>query len=245
MRGTFSTLCSGRVFATPKRDCQITGDDDFQYPVFGSSVCNTRLSPRVGLAESLSVPCVRVECLQPRGRGAYPDGPGSFSTLCSGRVFATPIAFWVTTSLSAFSTLCSGRVFATHTTLIIMAHLETFSTLCSGRVFATLCVGVCVGGHGTFSTLCSGRVFATSQEAACSGCSSLFQYPVFGSSVCNVVGLAWLGWKNYPFSTLCSGRVFATVGGERSVAEEDAFSTLCSGRVFATFPTGGRRLGGR
>ena len=38
--------------------------DDFQYPVFGSSVCNVPVYRTTGSADELSVPCVRVECLQ-------------------------------------------------------------------------------------------------------------------------------------------------------------------------------------
>ena len=37
---------------------------DFQYPVFGSSVCNPYDAALALATVELSVPCVRVECLQ-------------------------------------------------------------------------------------------------------------------------------------------------------------------------------------
>ena len=44
---SFSTLCSGRVSATGRRALLLAWRVAFQYPVFGSSVCNrSRLGPR-------------------------------------------------------------------------------------------------------------------------------------------------------------------------------------------------------
>ena len=60
----FSTLCSGRVFATAGGRQRNPPKRNFQYPVFGSSVCNPRNADGSCSQHGLSVPCVRVECLQ-------------------------------------------------------------------------------------------------------------------------------------------------------------------------------------
>ena len=122
---TFSTLCSGRVFATHRNRHGHARPGSFQYPVFGSSVCNTastffvlsvmnfqypvfgssvcnywrsgrRRTCRLnfqypvfgssvcnvvqflgGLSRvALSVPCVRVECLQLHDGLVVPEDDG-------------------------------------------------------------------------------------------------------------------------------------------------------------------------
>ena len=65
----FSTLCSGRVFATAEMAEVYCDLLHFQYPVFGSSVCNFYGGKDHRRQQVLSVPCVRVECLQPWPRG--------------------------------------------------------------------------------------------------------------------------------------------------------------------------------
>ena len=178
--------------------------------MFGSSVCN--FLPRRDRCRGwrLSVPCVRVECLQPIAAALDELGTQSFSTLCSGRVFATATG-------------------PTHG-----AEARTFSTLCSGRVFATL-----------HASLVEGNVIH-------------FQYPVFGSSVCNPAPLpsrGGAGWLSVPCVRVecLQLRKKTTTGptGGLSVpcvrveclqldtsdlggATIQSFSTLCSGRVFAT-----------
>ena len=109
----FSTLCSGRVFATAKVFDGEIGGDNFQYPVFGSSVCNQVGEIAGARAAALSVPCVRVECLQPLDPAVTVHAFVTFSTLCSGRVFATYSPWQLMSGNRSFSTLCSGRVFAT------------------------------------------------------------------------------------------------------------------------------------
>ena len=85
----------------------------FQYPVFGSSVCNQADEAQDISMEKLSVPCVRVECLQQCHQVTVTPTPNTFSTLCSGRVFATQRADRAAKDRITFSTLCSGRVSAT------------------------------------------------------------------------------------------------------------------------------------
>ena len=187
VKSAFSTLCSGRVFATQPTNTIYHRRQNFQYPVFGSSVCNRRWGWGGGLRIRLSVPCVRVECLQQRRQPAGEHRPPAFSTLCSGRVFATrflpPCLVCLSnfqypvfgssvcntaarsaaaTGCGSFSTLCSGRVFATFNAPALHGSHETFSTLCSGRVFATRQCQRASTNYTSFSTLCSGRVFATS-----------------------------------------------------------------------------------
>ena len=136
--------------------------------------------------EELSVPCVRVECLQPP-KARHAARPGELSVPCV-RVECLQLidAGQMTDPLDTFSTLCSGRVFATLSNSGHVRVSSTFSTLCSGRVFATTMTRLDTARQRfSFSTLCSGRVFATC------GCPRPccvpvgFQYPVFGSSVCN------------------------------------------------------------
>ena len=73
-RQAFSTLCSGRVSATLRKERIMEVKENFQYPVFGSSVCNLGAGIHWRCNEQLSVPCVRVECLQPRGRAGHSAG---------------------------------------------------------------------------------------------------------------------------------------------------------------------------
>ena len=100
---SFSTLCSGRVFATREYFASTPVYFHFQYPVFGSSVCNLlHPSDQRETAWSLSVPCVRVECLQLSQRQDDRDRHHSFSTLCSGRVFATLLVHTYTADADSF-----------------------------------------------------------------------------------------------------------------------------------------------
>ena len=133
----------------------------FQYPVFGSSVCNPVEYPgqtashtlsvpcvrveclqllacyAVSYAGALSVPCVRVECLQPQSiRAIRQDTQLSVPCVRVECLQLSVSSCGVLSSLT-FSTLCSGRVFATSAQAFEFPTLVSFSTLCSGRVFAT------------------------------------------------------------------------------------------------------------
>ena len=183
---SFSTLCSGRVFATMERPGVGPEPPDFQYPVFGSSVCN-------------------------RQRWTSTGSPArTFSTLCSGRVFATAPAVGLEVHLAAFSTLCSGRVFATAGLGGCLTDSRTFSTLCSGRVFATRLPARAMAMHCCLSVPCVRVECLQPQQPNTNPTRAPFQYPVFGSSVCNLSPCFALALSKGSFSTLCSGRVFAT-----------------------------------
>ena len=86
---SFSTLCSGRVSATLLETLDAFTPAYFQYPVFGSSVCNKVSLTQAHRLDLLSVPCVRVECLQLERVAEAARVDATFSTLCSGRVSAT------------------------------------------------------------------------------------------------------------------------------------------------------------
>ena len=160
---------------------------------------------------ALSVPCVRVECLQ-RDRRRCPDAePPTFSTLCSGRVFATRCSGAPARRAALLSVPCVRVECLQPRCTIQRGQADaTFqypvfgSSVCNwpdawhfqaALVLSVPCVRVeCLQliffsrqwpRFGSFSTLCSGRVFATCPRTNCPCCPIHFQYPVFGSSVCN------------------------------------------------------------
>ena len=181
----FSTLCSGRVFATQRLVVTTARPLVFQYPVFGSSVCNLWPQQPACGSGCFQYPVFGSSVCNPRSSRVCLSVEVSFSTLCSGRVFAT-YGHWLRTGeRQSFSTLCSGRVSAT----LVLPEVELLpgdfqypvfgSSVCNSQMLSTT---PCT--H-TFSTLCSGRVFATSAEINAPYTDTNFQYPVFGSSVCN------------------------------------------------------------
>ena len=184
--GSFSTLCSGRVFATTTLWGAVARHTDFQYPVFGSSVCNSGQDghrrmwgifqyPVFGSSvcnrdlpafaypdEGLSVPCVRVECLQQCRPSVKTVAQQIFQYPVFGSSVCNRVAHLARYCGYGLSVPCV-RVECLQQKRVNRCQraIETFSTLCSGRVFATILMRRVSSALETFSTLCSGRVFAT------------------------------------------------------------------------------------
>ena len=165
--------------------CGICG---FQYPLFGSSVCNGRGREESEASSPLSVSSVRIECLQ-----QLPH--------CSPE--ALPVAF----QYPLFgSSVCNPF----HLQNLLLANLP-FSILCSDRVSATASVFDAASGAALLS-VSSVRIECLQHQ--CRGAKQdwpgVFQYPLFGSSVCNNSCRSFSRSCRRPFSILCSDRVSAT-----------------------------------